>query len=156
MVLGNLGGVYSVTGDLVTAERMATESIAICKEIGANSVLPSGQAALTEIYLRQGRDAEARVCLQSALATMRSLGIPPANLPVLYGILKIRSGDRPKGLAWIGWVRAHDPNKAESAQIMRSHWDLIRGDASEEEVEAAMRAGESLKLEEILAEAERT
>src|SRR6185295_6303238 len=72
MVLGNLGGVYSVTGDLVTAERMAKESIAICKEIGANSVLPSGEAALAEIYVRQGRDADARLLLQSALDSMRS------------------------------------------------------------------------------------
>ena len=94
------------------------------------------------------------MALGTALGTMRSLGIPPAQLPILYGILEIRAGDRPKGLAWIGFSRAHDTNRAESLLLIRSYMDFIRGDASEAEVEAAMRAGESLKLEDILAEAE--
>jgi hypothetical protein len=38
--------------------------------------------------------------------------------------------------------------------LIRSFWDHIGGDASEDEVEAALRAGGGLKLEEILAEAE--
>jgi len=38
---------------------------------------------------------------------------------------------------------------------MDSFRDLIRGGAPEAEVEAAMKAGESLTLEGILAEAER-
>jgi hypothetical protein len=85
---------------------------------------------------------------------MRSLGIPATGVALLYGILKVREGDRPKGLAWIGFARLHDPNTQENAGIIRSFWELLRGDASEDEVEAAMRAGEGLKLEEILAEAE--
>jgi len=82
------------------------------------------------------------------------MGIPPAETAFLYGILKIRSGDRPKGLAWIGFSRAHDPNKMGIAASIRSFWGLIRGEASEDEVEVALRAGEGLKLEDILAEAE--
>jgi len=155
MVLGNMAGLYSLTGELEIAERTAKESLAIAKEIGAVSVLPTGQTSLADICLRQGRDAEARVWARAAADTCRSMGIPSSQVAVLYGILKIRSGDRPKGLAWIGFARAHDPNKLETAASIRSFWNVIRGDASEEEVEAALRAGEGLKLEEVLAEAER-
>jgi hypothetical protein len=154
MVLGNMAGLYSVTGKLETAERTAKESMAIAKEIGATSVLPTGQTSLAEICLRQGRDAEARMWARTAAETCRSMGIPPSQIALLYGILKIRSGDRPKGLAWVGFSRAHDPSKMEIAAAIRSFWSVICGDAPEEEVEAAMRAGEGLKLEEILAEAE--
>jgi tetratricopeptide (TPR) repeat protein len=154
MVLGNMAGLYSVTGKLEAAERTAKESMALAKEIGAISVLPTGQTSLAEICLRQGRDAEARMWARAAAETCRSMGVPPSQIALLYGILKIRSGDRPKGLAWVGFSRAHDPNKLEIAAAIRSFWSVIRGDAPEEEVEAAMRAGEGLKLEEILAEAE--
>ena len=154
MVLGNMAGLYSAAGELETAERTAKESVAIAKEIGAHSVLPTGQTALAEICLRQGRDTEARVWARTAAETCRSMGIPPSQIALLYGILEIRSGDRRKGLAWVGFTRAHDPNKMEIAAAIRSFWSVIRGDDSEEEVEAAMRGGEGLKLEEILAEAE--
>ena len=155
MVLGNIAGLHSIAGDLETGERTARESIAIAGEIGAISILPTGQGVLAEICLRGGRDAEARSWIRAAGETMRSMGITPSVIVVLYGILKLRSGDRAKGLSWIGFTRAHDPNKTEIAQIISSFWPLIRGESSDDEVEAAMRAGESLKLDEILAEAER-
>ena len=155
MVLGNMAGVYAASGELETAERTAKESLAIAKDIGAISVLPSGQAALAEICLRGGRDAEARTWCRTASETLRSMGVPPSQIALLYGILRIRSGDRPKGLAWIGFSRAHDPNKMEIAAIIRSFWEDIRGGASEADVEAALRAGEGLELDDILAEAER-
>ena len=72
-----------------------------------------------------------------------------------YGLLELRTGDRARGLAWIGYVRANDPNERELAVAMDNFRDLIRDGASEAEVEAAMKAGESLTLEGILAEAER-
>jgi serine/threonine protein kinase/tetratricopeptide (TPR) repeat protein len=155
MVLGNMAGLYSVKGELEIAERTAKESMAIAKEIGAISVLPTSQTSLAEICLRQGRDADARMWARTATETWRSMGVPPSQIALFYGILKIRSGDRPKGLAWIGFSRAHDPSKMEVAASIRSFWPVIRGEAPEDEVEAAMRAGEGLKLEEILAEAER-
>jgi hypothetical protein len=110
---------------------------------------------LAETCLRGGRDAEARTWIRAAVETMRSMGVTPSAMTLLYGILKLRTGDRAKGLAWIGFARAHDPNKMEIAQAIRSFWPLIRGEASEDEVGAAMRAGEGLTAEEILAEAER-
>ena len=155
MVLGNLAGLYSAAGDVETAERSARESMAIAKEIGALSLLPTSHAAMAEICLRFGRDTEALQWIRATGETIRSMGIPMSMVTLLYGIHKIRSGDRARGLAWVGFARAHDPNKMEIASLIRSFWPLIRGEASEDEVEAALRAGEGLKLEEILAEAER-
>jgi class 3 adenylate cyclase/tetratricopeptide (TPR) repeat protein len=155
MVLGNLAGMYSAAGDLETAERSARESMAIAKEIGAVSLLPTSQGAMADICLRRGRDTEALRWIRTTGETIRSMGLPMSLVTLLYGIHKIRSGDRARGLAWVGFARAHDPNKMEIAALIRSFRPLIRGEASEEEVEAALRAGEGLKLEEILAEAER-
>jgi serine/threonine protein kinase/tetratricopeptide (TPR) repeat protein len=155
MVLGNMAPLYAAAGDLETAERMASESIAIAKEIGAISLLPTGQIAMADISLRRGRDQEAREWIRTVGETMRGIGIPRHPLAFLYGLLNVRRGNRAKGLAWVGFARAHDPNKMEIAGVIRSFWPLIRGEATEEEVEAALRAGEGLNLEEILAEAER-
>jgi len=154
MVLGNMAGIYSADGDLVTAERVTRESLAIANEIGAVSLLPMGQALLAEINLRRGNHAEARAWIRTTGETSRSIGIPQTVLALLYGILKVSEGDRSKGLAWVGFARVRDANTQEVAAIIRSFEKLLRGDRSEEETEAAMRAGESLTLEEILAEAE--
>ena len=155
MVLGNLAALCSALGELETAERLAKESLAIAKEIGAIGLLPSAQGVLAEICLRGGRDREALTWIRETGETARSLELPLTLLPFLYGIHKLRAGDRPKGLAWIGFSRANDPNRAEIAVLIRSFKALVHGDAPEGEVEAAMRAGESLSLDEILAEAER-
>jgi len=154
MVLGNMAGLHSVSGNIEIAERIAKESIAISKEIGATLFLSIGQSTLAEVCLRSGRHAEARMWIRTTGETIRSLGIPPTLLSLLYGILKVSEGDRPKGLAWIGFARAYDPNTQEVVGIIRSFGELLRGGASEDEVEAAMHAGEGLTLEEILAEAE--
>jgi hypothetical protein len=128
--------------------------MAIAGEIGAISILPTSLFTLAEICLRQGRDAEARAWTRTAGETLRNMGVTPFASALMYGILKLRSGDRPKGRAWIGFARAHDPNRMEIEAIIRSFWPLIRGESSEDEVEAAMRAGEGLRLDDILAEAE--
>ena len=152
MVIGNMAGLYSLDGNLEVAERLAKEAISLAKEIGATSLLPTGEATMADICVRAGRDAEARQWIRTVVETLKGLGIPPTGPPVHHGILKLRSGDRARGLAWIGFARAHDPNRAETHQVIRSYWDEIRGDASEEELEAALRAGESLTVEEFLAE----
>jgi len=154
MVLSNMAGLYSIAGDLERAERTAKESMAIAKEIGAIGILPTGLGTLAEIYLRQGRDQEARTYIRTMGETLRSMGTLPVVLVFLYGLLELRTGDRAKGLAWLGYSRANDPNKREIAGILKSFQELIRGNDSEAEIEAAMKAGEALKLDDILAEAE--
>jgi len=154
MVLGNMAGLHSLDGDLVTAERLARESIALAKEIGAPSLLPTGEMTMADICVRGGRDAEARQWIRTVIETLRGLGVRPTAPPFFHGILELRSGKREKGLAWIGFARAQDPSRLELGQAIRSYWEEIRGDASEEETEAALRAGESLTVEEFLAELE--
>ena len=154
MVLGNLASLMSFTGELGPAERYAKEAVAIGHDVGAPGLVTSAKVALADICLRTGRDAEALACTRDACALMRTIGIPPFPAVFLYGLLRLRAGDRPKGLAWIGFARAHDPSEVEAGMAFRSYWDEIRGGEPEEAVEAALRAGESLKLEDILAETE--
>jgi predicted ATPase len=154
MVLSNVAGLHAISGDLATAERTALESIAIADEIGAVGLRPSGEAVIVEVYLRRKRGAESLVWIRAFGASLRNMGLPLAPLAFFYGILKLIHGDRARGLAWIGFARANDPNRAELAVILRSFRDIIRAEASEDEVEAAMKAGESLTIDGILAEAE--
>ena len=155
MVLSNLSALYSVDGDFEAAERTAKESISLAREIGAIAILPTGQATLAEIYLRQGNDGEARRWIREASETMRAIGSATIPLVLLYGLLELRTGDRSKGLSWIGFARAHDPNQRETRGIIDSFRELIHGSDSEEAVETALRTGEGLTLEGILEEAER-
>ena len=152
MVLGNLASLMSFSGELDVAERYAKEAMAMGHEVGARGLVTSAEVALADICLRTGRDAEALAFTRDACALMRGIGIPPFPAVFLYGLLRLRAGDRPKGLAWIGFARAHDPSQVEFQMALRSYWDEIRGGDPEEAVEAALRAGESLKLEDILAE----
>jgi tetratricopeptide (TPR) repeat protein len=154
MVLGNLSFLHSELGDLETAEREAKTALAIQRETGGVQFRVSSELSLAQIYLRLGRNAEARRYTDMTLATAREVGLPLVYLPLFYGILKVRSGDRPTGLAWIGFTRAHELQfKKEVAKDIQRMWDEIRGDLSDEEADAAMRRGESLTAEEILAQA---
>jgi len=152
MVLGNLAGLHLFLESAEAAQRAGLESLKIAQEIGAMGLLGSAQTTLIEIYLRSGNIPEARAMARGAADTMRSVDAKHPSLPLFFGLLKLHEGDRKKGLEWIGFTRAHDPNKKEVAAIIHSFREIIRGGESESEVEAAMRAGENLSLDEILAE----
>jgi len=154
MVLGNLAGLYSFMRRNEAAQQVGLEALKIAQEIGAMGVLGSAQTTLIEIYLRSGNIPEARAMARGAADTVRSVDAKHPSLPLFFGLLKLHEGDRKKGLEWIGFTRAHDPNKKEVAAIIHSFGEIIRGGESESEVETAMRAGESLNLDEILAEVE--
>ncbi|HEX7078854.1 MAG TPA: protein kinase [Candidatus Eisenbacteria bacterium] len=156
MVLGNLSFLHANLGDLESAEREAKTCLSICRETGGVQFRIAGEVAMTDICIRAGRDAEARKYALMALGTGREVGVPLTYLPMQLGILKIRSGDRPAGLAWIGHTRAHEEAfRKEVARDIQRLWGELKGDLSDEEAEAAMKRGESLDLEEILAQAER-
>jgi tetratricopeptide (TPR) repeat protein len=155
MALGNLGALHVDTGDLDTAERYVREALAIIEEIGATSLMLETITTQAAIALRRGHDREAHAFLRKMSPAARELGLTPSLYPLFHGIIRIRAGDRKRGLAWIGFARAHAPSAFETKLYMTWFADLIRGDDSEEEVEAAMKAGEGLKVEDILAEAER-
>jgi tetratricopeptide (TPR) repeat protein len=156
MVLGNLSFLHTELGDLESGEREAKASLAINRETGALQFRSAAQISLANIYMRSGRNSESRKFIDLAVATTQEIGERLLYAPFMYGILKIRRGDRATGLAWIGFTRAHEKEfQKEIARDIKRMWDEIRGDQSEEAVDAAMRLGESLKFEEILAEAAR-
>lgn len=155
MILGNLSGLHAFSGQLDRAEREARESMAIAKEVGSSALRMNAEVAMADVSLRSHRNAEARSWIRATARSMREIGTRPTVIPMLYGVLRTREGDRATGLRWIGFTRANDPNKKENEIFLKGFIDEIRGDWTEEQVEAAMREGESLNLEEILAEAEK-
>jgi predicted ATPase len=155
MVLGNLSFLHTELGDFQAGEREAKTALAIIREIGALQFRSASEVSLANIYMRSGRNAEAWKYITAAVATTREIGEPLLYAPFFYGILKIRRGDRPTGLAWIGFTRVHEEEfNKEVARDIKRMWDEIRGDLSEEEVEAAMKRGADLKFEDIVAQAE--
>jgi tetratricopeptide (TPR) repeat protein len=155
MALGNLGGLYTDWGDFDSAERYCREAIAIAREIGAPALTLDTQNNQVLIHLRRGRDKEAHALLREVVRAAREVGFSPSIYPLPHGIIRLRAGDRLRGLAWIGYARAHSHHSTEVKHMMRWFADLIRGNDSEEDVERALQAGVDLNLEEILVEAER-
>ena len=155
MVLGNMGILDTATGNLDTAERLTKECIAIAKDIGAPALVVDSQTTLTALHLLRGRDREAHALLLEMARTARGIGAPLALYPLFHGIIRLRAGDRARGLAWVGFTRHHARNAFEAKVYMRPFQDLIRGQDSEEDLEQALHAGEELKPDDILAEAER-
>jgi len=155
MVLGNMAVLHVDQNEFEAADRLSHESIALANEIGAPALVVDTQNTRAAGFLRQGRDQEARELLHKTVRIAREIGIDRNGYPLLYGILKLREGDRAKGLAWIGFTRKHSVNPLEAPRLMGYFADLIQGDQTEDEVEAGLCAGEGLKLEEILEEAGR-
>ncbi len=155
MVLANLSFLHAELGDLEAAEREAKTSLAISRETGGIQFRIAAEVSLADTYIRTGRNAEARKYGLMALGTGRELGLPLTYLPLQFGVLKIRLGDRPTGLAWIGFARKHDEGfRKEIARDIERMWAELRGELSDDDAEAAMKKGESLKLDEILAQVE--
>lgn len=154
-VLCNMSSMYALTGRLEESERVALESIAVGEAIGSHTPDLTAYASLATVSILRGERSEARRWLRSLAETVRKLQIPTSQLPLYYGLFQIRFGDRARGLAWIGYTRKHEPAHGEMSLVLRNLRELIHAGAPEAEVEAAMVAGESLVLEEILAEAEK-
>jgi serine/threonine protein kinase/tetratricopeptide (TPR) repeat protein len=154
MVLGNLSFLHTELGDLEAGEREARASLAINREFGGVQFRSAGELSLANICIRSGRNAEAWKFVNLAVATTKELGEPLVIAPFMYGILKIRRGDRATGLAWIGFTRAFETEyQKEVARDLKRMWEELRGDLSEEAAEAAMKLGEALKFEDIVAQA---
>ena len=155
MVLGNLSSVRTELGDFQTAEREAKSALAIIREIGGLQLRAGAEASLANVYIRLGRDAEAWRYTNQAVESSREVGEPLIIATLMYGILKVRRGDRATGLAWIGFARAHETEyMKEVANDIKRFGKELRGDLSDDAFEAAMKEGESLKLDEILAQVE--
>ncbi len=156
MVLSNLSFLHTELDDFQAGEREAKTALTILREIGGLQMRAGCEISLANICLRTGRNAEALKYANLAATTGRELDEPFFYLGFMYGLLKIRSGDRAAGLAWMGFARRHETEfNKEVLRDIRRHWDEIRGDLTEEEAEAAMKAGEDLKFEEITAQAAR-
>jgi hypothetical protein len=154
MVLGTMSFLHNELGDFEAAEREAKRGIAICREIGAPQFRSANEVALAHLYLRAGRDAESLRYVLMATATLREVEDTFPYQGFLYGMLKIRRGDRRTGLRWIGHARAHEKEfEKELKRDLQRFGDEIQGDWTPEEVEAAMREGESMSSDEIEADA---
>ena len=154
MVLQNLSGLHAQMGELDRAEKEARESIAIAKEVGSAALRMGAEVTMADVSLRRRRD-DAKTWIRASGQSMREIGSRPSMLPMLYGILRVRSGDRATGLRWIGFTLANDSNSKENQLFFQGFRDEMRGDWTDEQVDAALKEGASLNLEEILAEAER-
>ncbi|HJS74095.1 MAG TPA: AAA family ATPase, partial [Vicinamibacteria bacterium] len=155
MVLVNVSFSHAEMADLETAERDARRGLGIAREIGNIQIRTGLELILGMIGVRARRDAEAWKYVSMAVATARETGEKLNVVPLYYGLMKIRRGDRVTGLAWIGFSRANEIEYAkEVLREMERVRDEMRGDLTEEEMEAALKRGESLTLEEILAQVE--
>jgi serine/threonine protein kinase/tetratricopeptide (TPR) repeat protein len=156
MARTNLGFVLRELGDLAAAEREAKRALAQNRETGVLPLVAAGELNLGDICVITGRNDEARRHLLASAAAAREVQEPISFLALLFGILKIRGGERATGLAWIGFARAHEKEyEREVARDIRRHAAEIRGDLDDAAFEAALGAGEALSLEDIIAQAER-
>jgi len=155
MVLQNLSGLHANLGDLDRSEKEARESMAIARELGSATLRVGSEIGMADVCLRRRQNDEARTWIRAAGRSMREIGSRPSLLPMLYGLLRVRTGDRATGLRWIGFTMANDSNIKENELFFQGFRDEMRGDWSDERADAALEEGASLNLEEILAEAEK-
>jgi LuxR family maltose regulon positive regulatory protein len=98
-----LGSLYYEWNDLVEAERMLREGIAVAKRIGRDRYWPGAWGRLARVLLAVGDALQAWAMAEHALVIARSLDNPPdiAEADVLQGRLWLAQGDLAAARRWL-------------------------------------------------------
>jgi len=154
MALGNLGTAHGWLGKLDEATKFLEAALRIAHDTGEEV----GQADIPEILgwvaLLGGDNAEARRRLHESLVVYRRLDLKPPTLLISMAALEGRTGDRVRGLEWLGLCRALAERSHTRNQILLlvdRFLPELRDGVADADVEAALERGAALEIGEVYA-----
>src|SRR5262249_25622701 len=133
--LTNVGLTEIALGDYGQAQRTMSAGQKLVREIGERRL----EIALLEqtawLFIRTGRDDEARSILHKALALDLEIGVKPLSTLCLFTILEARAGHHERALEWTGLLRSEDVVHSSASRIFFGfHMNEIQGDLSQAQV----------------------
>ena len=150
----NVLGIVALLGrEYEEGKRYLEESLAICRELGLG-YLASCLNNLGHVHVRLGEDDKAWGYLREALNESVAVGAAHVTLEALVGVagLRAKAGRYVRAAELAGLVLGHSALSEETKQFVDPLLATLREALSADELEAALERGESLVLEEVVAE----
>lgn len=154
MISGNLSGAELTLGNIEESRRVAERALQLAKDVSSDPLISSALSSLGSALISRGDLAGGRKRLEECLriqVAMDDVGSQAFTVSE-FGRALALEGEPEMGLEYVGLARVHPYIE----KFANHHFDRIvemsRGDLTDEQVEAALKRGEKLKLMEVVAE----
>jgi tetratricopeptide (TPR) repeat protein len=154
-LLGNLGYLHHHgAGNLERAKQHYQESLLISREIDHRSGVTSTLNNLGQLYVLLGEHQAAWGCLREALVESVAIGAVPLTLDALVGVVqqRIEAGQHVSAAELLGLALSHPALETDVSQVAELALGRLRKLLPDNELETALRRGETLELETVVAE----
>lgn len=154
MIAGNLANAEEALGNVDESRRVAERALQLAKETGNDPLISGALSSLGTALVLQGDLEGGRRRLAEGLriaVDLEDLGNQAFGVSE-FGRALALEGNPAKGLEYIGSARVHPVVEKYARHHFVRVVEQVRGDLSDEQVEAALKRGEQLKLEEVVAE----
>jgi serine/threonine protein kinase/tetratricopeptide (TPR) repeat protein len=152
MLTGNAAEIHLRQGDFATAKRLSERALAVAQEAANDSLVASARFWLGVSLMRLGDTQPARVHMDEALRMVAAARADSALVYVLpeYARMWAAQGEVTKALEWIGLTLHHPAGDFAGRRYSQQVLGEIRGDLSEDEVQAALQRGAELDLDTVI------
>ncbi|MBN1887014.1 MAG: tetratricopeptide repeat protein [Thermoflexales bacterium] len=153
--LNNLGETSRLQGDYAAARQYYQEALDINQEIGDLHGKGSSRSNLGHVAAAMGDYATAVSCYRESMHIMTSIGAIPINLENMAGLAGVlaHTGQPGQAIELIGLVSSHPALRNDTReQFVDPILAKLRAQLSPEEVEAGLKRGKALQLENVVAE----
>jgi tetratricopeptide (TPR) repeat protein len=152
MLTGNVAEIHYLQGDFASAKRLSERALALAQEAANDSLVASARFWLGASLLRLGEVQQARLHMEEALRMALAMRADSALVFILpeYARLWAGQGEATKAVEWIGLARHHPASDSIGRRYAEQVLSEIRGDLSEDEVQAALQRGAKLDLDDVI------
>jgi hypothetical protein len=154
MLTGNGGFTAMFLGDHEGSKQAALRAMGMARDVGSDYLLNSALAAVARLTIIEGNPEDAVELLDESMRISGAMGADSFQAFTLAEYARIRAieGEAEKGLEWIGLAKSYPGNEYWPRLYFERVTNEIKGELSDEEVEAAFERGSKLDLEEVVAE----
>jgi len=152
MLTSNVAQIHYLRGDFATAKRLTERSLILSREVASDFLIAGAIFSTGAVLLRLGEAEKARPHMDEALRMVVTMGSDSAKLYSLpeYARLRAGQGEVREAIEWIGLALGHPANDFLGRRYLEQVLSEIRGDLSEDEVQAALQRGAKLDLDGVI------
>ena len=154
MIVGNDGFTSMMLGDHERSKQSALRAAQMARDVGSDYLLSGALTAVARSMIMEGNPEEAVDLLNESLRVSGAMGVDSFQAFTLadYSRIRVIEGEVEEGLEWLGLAKSYPGNEYWPRLYFERVTDEIRGDVSDEEVEAAFERGAALDLKAVVAE----
>ncbi|MGD2157498.1 MAG: tetratricopeptide repeat protein, partial [Anaerolineales bacterium] len=154
MINSNMAFAELELGNLAEGLARAQRSLQLSREVGSDALATSGLSGIANALILQGELEAGRKQMFERLRAEVAMGNEGGQAFAVteFGRLLALEGDQEKGLEYIGLGRINPQVANFGRRYFGRLIEQARGDLTDEQVEAALKRGEKLELEDVVSE----